>query len=96
MTSILTSRTIAARASSIKKMVSAKRLAELSGLKHHSVLHAIQRGSLKATAIGKVLVKRGTKTYTRPEGYKIEVGQARKFLLKRAAKVRKAEQAVVA
>ena len=91
----LTSRTLSARASSIKKMVSAKRLAELSGITHHSILHAIQRGSIKATPIGSVTVKRGRLTYTRPEGYKIQVGEVRRFLLKRAAKLKRLETAAV-
>lgn len=74
-------KTLKARASAIKKPVSASKLAEMAGLKHHSVLHAIQRGSIKAKAASSVTLASGKQ---RPLDYRISAREARRFIMKRA------------
>ncbi len=85
----MTSRTLMARVSSVKKAVTPRRLAELSGRTQHSILHAIQRKTIKATAVGETI---DVGTHKRPEGYRIPVTEVRKYLKKCAAKLARKEK----
>lgn len=83
-------KTLRARASAVKKTVTASSLAEMLGVKHHTVLHAIQRGAIKAKPADFVTLTTGK---VRPIDYQITATEARRVILRRAARLAKREAA---